>query len=1071
MHTHPQFTLERIERVLRDRIAPAVHAEIAPVSLAAWRVDGDGEPIPAAHALGLDLLPGRSAPVYEPFEVGSTWGPAWSTTWFRVEGVIPADAPGIVELTIDLGWEPHSVGGHGEALAYRPDGTPVKALHPQHGYLRLRGPGAAPDLVAEDGSFVLYLEAAANPLALGVPPFLVTDVGEKETAKSFRPYELRSAAISGFDPEMWDLVRDLEVAGGLVAELSAESTRYWRVLDAIGRCLDAFDDTDPATASAARAELKSVLAAPAHASAHQISAVGHAHIDSAWLWPLRETRRKVARTVSNVLALMEEDPQFVYAMSSAQQFAWLEEDQPELFARVVERVAEGRFLPVGGMWVESDAVMPTGESMVRQFLRGMTYFADRFGLEPDGVWLPDSFGYSGALPQLARRTGFRWFLTQKISWNDTNTFPHHSFHWEGIDGTRIFTHFPPAETYAASVTQAELAHAERTFRDKMRSSHSLLLFGYGDGGGGPTREMLGRAHRSEDLEGSPAVTLRDPSAFFEMAESEYESTGGAPVWAGELYLELHRGTFTSQLAMKQGNRRSESLLRTVEHLWVLATLRTGTAFPREELTEIWETVLLHQFHDILPGSSIAWVHREARETYGRLEERLRALAARAVDLLIEHGGGSAGAGAVPGRLAPASDGTWRRELLAPAVGAGGTESPTSHSGSGTAAAGTTAHAAVSPSSTTLAGGSTCTLDNGLLRAVIDDQGHIVSLRDLAGGRELVPSGEAFGALELFRDQPVRWDAWDVDRHVLELSADFDPTPPVVTIHSPAGSDGAQSTSRVTVDRTRGDSTFRVEFRLPEGAAELEIAVDVDWHEREHLLKLALPLDLHTRTARYETQYGVVERSVTSNTSWDEAQYEVSQHRFVHLEEPGCGIGVVNDSSYGLDVRSVAGGTVVRPSLLRGARFPDPGSDLGRHRLRFAVVVGDLPATIDAAYSLNAPVLDLPALEPLLQLELDEGTAAVDWITLAEDGSGDVIARIAELAGGRARGRLLVAPDLTDAEVLETDLLERPVGPADPDLADALPRGLEHDGPVRDARLTLRPFQLLTLRLRRLPDHH
>ena len=223
---------------------------------------------------------------------------------------------------------------------------------------------------------------------------------------------------------------------------------------------------------------------------------------------------------------MDEDPQFVYAMSSAQQFAWLEQDQPELFAQVKKRVAEGRFLPVGGMWVESDAVMPTGESLIRQFLLGMTYFRERFGVEPDGVWLPDSFGYSGALPQLARRTGFDWFLTQKISWNDTNTFPHHSFDWEGIDGTRIFTHFPPAETYAAEVSQAELAHAERTFRDKMRSSHSLLLFGYGDGGGGPTREMLGRAHRTESLEGSPAVQLRDPSTFFEMAEEEYRHNGG-----------------------------------------------------------------------------------------------------------------------------------------------------------------------------------------------------------------------------------------------------------------------------------------------------------------------------------------------------------------------------------------------------------------------------------------------------------------------------------------------------------------------------------------------------------------
>ncbi|MGY5764278.1 alpha-mannosidase [Brachybacterium sp. DNPG3] len=1056
MHTHPQFTRERLERVLRDRIAPAVHTEIAPVEIASWLVDGDGEPVPAAHALGLAPLPDRPAPQFTPFAIGSTWGPAWSTTWFRVSGQVPADAPAIVELTIDLGWEAHSVGGHGEALAHTPAGRVVKALHPRHGYLRLRGPGAAPDLLADDGSFTLYLEAAANPLALGLPPFIVTDVGEKETAQSFRPYELRSAAVSAFDPVVWDLVRDLEVAGGLLAEVTDGTTRYWRLLDAIAAALDAFDDADPSTAADARAALAGVLAAPANASAHQVSAVGHAHIDSAWLWPLRETRRKVARTVSNVLALMDEDPEFVYAMSSAQQFAWLEEDQPELFARVRERVAEGRFQPVGGMWVESDAVMPTGESIVRQFLRGMTYFRDRFGVEPDGVWLPDSFGYSGALPQIARRAGFDWFLTQKISWNDTNTFPHHSFDWEGIDGTRIFTHFPPAETYAAEVSQAELAHAERTFRDKMRSSHSLMLFGYGDGGGGPTREMLGRAHRAASLEDSPAVTLRDPSAFFELAETEYADNGGAPVWAGELYLELHRGTFTSQLAMKQGNRRTEALLRAVEELWALAAVRAGAAVPTDELTAIWETLLLHQFHDILPGSSIAWVHREARATFADLEQRLRDLAERAAAALAP---ASADGALVPVRLAPTSTGGRLLE-----------ETPAEP----TSADGTAA-------TSRLAAGATVVLENASLRAEIDDQGHVVSLRDLVADRELVPAGERLAALELFRDQPVRWDAWDVDRHVLELPVEVSATAEV-TVHR-AGAGSSDAVDRVTVVRRRGASTFTVELRLPSDAARLEIAVDVDWHEREHLLKLALPLDLHARTARYETQYGWIERSVTANTSWDEAQFEVSQHRYAHLSEAGYGIGVVNDSSYGLDVRSIAGGTVVRPSLLRGARFPDPGADLGHHRLRFAIVPGGLAETIDAAYALNAPVLELPtstALAPLLELALDEGTAAIDWVTLAEDGSGDVIVRIAELAGGRAAGRILAGPGLEGAQVLETDLLERPVGAA-PDAAvgdpagatpavgrdrPAPPRGLAADGPLDGARLALRPFHLLTLRIAR-----
>ena len=1025
MHTHPQHTLDRLDRVLRDRIAPAVHAKIAPVTVASWEVDGDGEPVPASHALGLAPLAHREPPRYEPFEVGSPWGPAWSTTWFRVEGVIPADAPEPVELTIDLGWEDHSVGGHGEAMAYRRDGHPLKAIHPRHGWLRLRGPGAVEGVVADDGSFTLFLEAAANPLLLGLPPFLVTTAGDKGTATpaDFAPYVLRSAELSTLRTEVWDLVRDLEVAGGLVRELPDDQPRYWRMLESIGAALDAYDSTDPSTAGAARAALAPAMSLPAHASAHDVSAVGHAHIDSAWLWPLRETRRKVARTVSNVLDLMRVDPDFRYAMSSAQQFAWLEEDQPELFAEVTQRVHEGRFIPVGGMWVESDAVMPTGESIVRQFLHGQRYFREKFGTEPDGVWLPDSFGYSGALPQLARRAGFRWFLTQKISWNDSTAFPHHSFSWQGIDGSRIFTHFPPSDTYAAEVSQAELAHAERTFRDKMRSSHSLLLFGYGDGGGGPTREMLGRLSRSSDLEGSPRLTVRDPSDFFAEADAEYTGAGGAPIWAGELYLELHRGTFTSQLAMKQGNRRSESMLRTVEHLSALAAIRAGAEFPRAELDEIWQTVLLHQFHDILPGSSIAWVHREARDTYADLDDRLRALAADALHALDAT---TPSAPAPRVSFAPTSSGRWTAEHP-------------------------TAEGVVDVARTA----DSITLDNRRLRVVIGPEGDVRSLRDLERDREVVPEGAALGALQLFRDEPIRWDAWDVDRHLFGLEQ---------TLGRPDSLDvreDEEGAAVVTVDRRYRSSRFSVTFRLAPGSDALEIDTDIDWHEHDHMLKLSLPVDVHTTKALFETQYGAVERSVGENTPGDEAQFEVSQHRYLHVAEPGYGIGIVNDSSYGCDVRRLeSSGTGLRLSLLRAARFPDPGADIGPHQMRMAVVVGDLSRTIDTAYALNSPRLDLPTqVVPALELALTEGTAAIDWVTLADDGSGDVIVRIAELAGGRARGTLIPGPGLENATVIETDLLERPAVPA----AD-LPRGLTTDGALSEADISLRPFQLTTLRI-------
>jgi len=982
MHLNSSTVLSRLHRVVRERIGPRLHEPIAEVTVTAWRVDG--EPVPPAYAI--------AQPAYHPLAVGDTWAPAWGTTWLRVEGRVP-DCALPVELVLDLGWFDHSVGGHCEGLVFRPDAVAVKALHPRNGWVRLTGPGAAPDVLAPDGSFTLYVEAAANPLLLGLPPFVETALGEKPGPAEPEPYRLVSARLCAFSPEVFELLRDLEATGDLLPHLSTDEPRYWRVLRAVEAALDA------TSVPAARAALAGVLARPAHASAHRMTAVGHAHIDSAWLWPLRETRRKVARTLANVLTLLDADPAMSYAMSSAQQFAWVGEDHPELFERVRKLVAQGRIVPVGGMWVESDAVMPAGESLVRQISYGKRYFAREFGRESEVVWLPDSFGYSGAWPQLARRAGYRWFLTQKISWNDTTAFPHHTFAWEGIDGTRIFTHFPPSDTYAAEVTAAELRHAVTNFRDKAISSHSLLLFGYGDGGGGPNREMLARAHRFRDLEGAPRVELRGPEDFF--ADAEAGLGDQAPVWVGELYLELHRGTLTSQIAMKQGNRRAEALLRTVEYLAAAAAVRDGTPYPYEELDEAWRTVLLHQFHDILPGSSISWVHREARETYARLEQRLRALVP--------------GNGDAPGRLV-----AWQVVRDQPAV------PPLDQ-----------------PNRPALDRPGGHTLDNGLLRADVGPDGRVRSLTDLRDGRELALDG--FGALQLFRDEPVRWDAWDLDRHVLRSPV---PMTGPVTVETTGDA--------VVVTRRHGESTFTMTYAMRPRAARLEITVEVDWQEREHLLKLSLPVTVHTMRARYETQYGAVERPTHENTLADEAQYEVCSHRWVQVSEPGLGVGVVNDSTYGCDVRRIPGGTDIRPTLLRAPRFPDPETDRGRHTFRFAVVAGDETATRAAADDLNAPRLDaLADVPPLVGLDVESGAAVIDWIKLADDRGGDVVVRLHETLGGQATARLRLG---FDATVGETDLLERP-RPADDDLPVAL-----HDGLLR-----LGPYQITTLRLAHPPS--
>ena len=428
------------------------------------------------------------------------------------------------------------------------------------------------------------------------------------------------------------LALDVEVLLGLMGGLPVRDPRRHEVLRALERCWTAYDlDADPA---AAREALKDVMSAPASRTADKISAVGHAHIDSAWLWPVRETVRKCARTFSNVAALGAQYPELVFACSQAQQWWWMRQHYPVIYEGMRAQVRSGQIVPVGGMWVESDTNVTGGESLVRQLVFGKRFFLSELGVETEEVWLPDCFGYSAALPQLILLSGSRWFLTQKLSWNDTNKFPHHTFWWEGIDGSRVFTHFPPVDTYNAELLPSELAHAADNYAERGFGTRSLVPFGYGDGGGGPTREMMERARRLADLDGSPKVVVEAPSKFFAAAQAEYSH---APVWSGELYLEGHRGTLTSQVEIKQGNRRCENLMREAE-LWSTAALVAGrSAYPYEELEEIWRDMLLTQFHDILPGSSIAMVNDEAIASCASSARRLEDIVERAISALCGSG--------------------------------------------------------------------------------------------------------------------------------------------------------------------------------------------------------------------------------------------------------------------------------------------------------------------------------------------------------------------------------------------------------------------------------------------------
>lgn len=1004
MHENSASVEVRIDRFVLERLTPAIYRRASPLSIEAWEVPD--EPVPFAEAVGQ---------TFTPFSVGTPWSKPWGTTWFHVTGTVPEGWGGdgtALELLVDLGFSTRQAGFQAEGLVYRPDGTIVKAIEPFNGYVPLEGIAGT----TTSGSTIdLYIEAASNPDVGGNYFYIPTPLGDKATAGTDPLYTLRRIDLVERDIDVYELERDAWSLVGLMRELEPSLPRRAEILRALERVCDLVDPDDVSgTAHLGREAVAGVLASPAYASAHSVTAVGHAHIDSAWLWPVRETIRKCARTFSNVLQLMETDPDFVFACSSAQQFAWMKQYYPELFERIAERVAEGRFVPVGGMWVESDTNMPGGEALARQFIRGKGFFLREFGYEPKEVWLPDSFGYTAALPQIVKGAGSDSFLTQKISWNDTNRMPHHTFLWEGIDGTRVFTHFPPSDTYNSDLSAADLARAQRQYAEKGASNVSLALFGWGDGGGGPTREMLAAAKRTRDLEGSPRVHIGSPKEFFDEAKATLPHPS---VWTGEMYLELHRGTYTSQANTKQGNRVSEHLLREAELWSTTAAARGLLDYPYDQLESIWQTVLLQQFHDILPGSSIAWVHQQAEENYRRIAGELNELietAQRALagsgDSRLVFNGAPVTADGVGALGASVAEGV---ALVAPQADADG-------------------HL----------------LDNGVVAARFDESGLLVSFVDLATGRDLVAPGEAAALLQIFRDTPNQWDAWDIDVHYRHNRTE---------LRTPTSVEVVGSVLEVTHDYRASRLIQR--FWLTEGSDELQIETEVDWHEHEKLLKLAFPLDVRADQASSEIQFGHVKRPTYVNTSWDYARFETIAHRWVHVGEPGFGAAVANGSTYGHDItRSTRddGGTttLVRESLLRAPRFPDPAADQGVHVLR--TTLGVAAGVLDAAangYRLNLPtrVIDGASAEGVAPLvTVSSPSVFVEAVKLAEDHSGDVIVRLYEAQGGRAETTVTVGADFSSAST--TDLLERDLGDS------AFPAG-------EAIALKLRPFEVVTLRVK------
>ncbi|KKB11955.1 alpha-mannosidase [Devosia geojensis] len=859
------------------------------------------------------------------------------------------------------------------------------------------------------------------------------------------------------DPLAEKLYYDLKVPADVARLLPADDNRRHAILKHVEAAL-AVLDLRPGNAERFR---KSLLAAESHADAiyaladteamPRIVATGHTHIDVAWLWRVRETRQKMARSMATALSLMEAYPDYRFMYNQCVLLDYLAEDYPELFERIGEKVAEGQFEIEGALWLEPDVNVSNGEALVRHILYGVAYHEATFGVRPRILWLPDTFGYSAALPQLMERSGLDTFVTHKLSWNDTNRMPYETFHWQGIDGTKVAAYFLTTQpygsesigtTYCPDLKPTHVMGAWKRYGQQPINDELFLVYGHGDGGGGPTREMLENVRRmARGIPGCPKVSHEPMRPFFERLLARMAAEPGRfPTWVGELYLEYHRGTLTSVAKNKANNRRAEAALREIEVLASIASARVGLAYPREEIDALWKIVLLNQFHDILPGSSIGPVYDDSDRDYAEFFARagtLRAALGRALApagrRVVFNVLGRARGGLVEvadgGQPIEHADGRAARVARVCDVPAFG----------GTRLADVAGEDQLSVSERRLS--------NGRIEVAFDAQGRMTSILDRATGRQVLKDGALGNRLQAYRDRPARYDAWDIDRSFEDQVWEVD------DLVSARVTETGPHRAAIRFEWTYEGSRIVQVVSLEAAARQVEVETFIDWREHNTLLKAAFPLALNAAKVRAEIQFGHVERATHANTSWDEARYECSMQRWVEMGEPGFGIALLNDAKYGYDAR----GTTLRLTLLRSPTYPWPQADQGEHRFRYALMVhdGDTGAVVAAAEDFNQPLLaiengaagDAADMAPFLSVAGD-GIVA-ETLKQAEDGEG-LILRLWEARGARAMARLGLPAGFTG--VAEVDLLERG------------PQPLPVDGAA--AHLSFEPFEVKTIKLRR-----
>ncbi|CCD26518.1 alpha-mannosidase NDAI_0H03450 [Naumovozyma dairenensis CBS 421] len=990
---------------------------------------------------------------FQDAHMGQAFGPSWSTTWFKVELSIPNEwVQSKDQLIFQFDCCNEGVVIDPETLvpatAFSGNGERTEYLLPKN----------------EDGEYFFYIETGNNGMF---------GCGEGSTINppdNNRTFQLKNADIVWPDWEARALYIDFWMLGDAARELPDDTFQKHQARQIANKCMDLFDPQDRSSVKKCREFLKKEYFDEFNGTERVYShgdpdgftsvySIGNCHIDTAWLWPFAETKRKIVRSWASQCTLMDEYPEYQFAASQAQQFKWLLQEHPEFFKNVlVPKVQQSQFFPIGGSWVENDTNIPGGESLARQFFFGQRFFLKYFGIKSDIFWLPDTFGYSSQVPQLCQLSGITKFLTQKLSWNNINSFPHSTFNWAGIDGSQLLTHMPPGNTYTADSHFGDVLRTAKQNKSAEFYGAGLMLYGKGDGGGGPTREMLEKMRRIRSMSNKNGNVIpklevgTDVDEFYQDILKRTNQGNDLPTWSGELYFEFHRGTYTSQAQTKRLMRLAEIKLHDVEWIATKASILYPDEYkyPIAKINELWENVLLCQFHDVLPGSCIEIVYKyESTPLLEKVVKECEGLLEEVMTFLHENGSGKA---------QTLSTLTWLNSL---------------HETEDDKVVAEEFHAKLQESKKLFI------MSNGKLSVSVDRvTGAIVSIIDLSSGKEFIDlkhGRNKLGANQfvIFDDKPLSWQAWDTELYSVNQYKYLTKIEHVDVISA--------SKKGVTIEvvvKVSEDCKINTKITLPAAnpstleGSQINICTIVEnWQAKNKFLKVEFPVNIRNEFASYETQFGVTKRPTHYNTSWDVAKFEVCQHKFADYSEFSKGVSILNNCKYGFSTH----GNLMRLSLLRSPKAPDAHCDMGSHEISYAIFPhkGMLSAdTVKLAHEFNytdkyqLSVNLAKAFNNIINIKGDENVILSN-IKRGEDDKGikseyalktnendTMVVRVYESLGGEATATLFSSLPIKSVEKIDNLELE----------VEELVTVKKNEKDIFEIPITLRPFEIASYRI-------